>query len=68
MTSYKNLVLCQSADGWSLHPPGSSDEDIATGKAAAFYLKAGPGEPTENDYKEAWEAWKERLATLIYCR
>ncbi len=26
-----NLVLCQSPDGWSLHRPGSEDQDIATG-------------------------------------
>lgn len=46
-----DLVLCKSPDGWSLHAPGSTDEDIATG--AAPYLVSGEGEPTEADYAEA---------------
>lgn len=39
------LVLCRSDQGdggWSLHAPGSSDEDIATGDAP--YLASGPAE------------------------
>ena len=27
------FVLCESADGWSLHAPGSTDEAIASGDA-----------------------------------
>ena len=37
------LVLCRSDagdGGWSLHAPGSTDEDIATGEAPA--LTSGP--------------------------
>lgn len=46
-----DLVLCESADGWSLHAPGSSDEDISSGDAP--YLASGTGEPTEADYERA---------------
>ena len=53
MTNYTatNLVLCESADGFSLHAPGSTDERIACGDAP--YLVSGPGEPTQADYAEA---------------
>ena len=37
------LVLCRSDagdGGWSLHAPGSTDEDIATGEAPS--LTSGP--------------------------
>jgi hypothetical protein len=40
-----DFVLCRSDNGdggWSLHAPGSSDEDIATGEAP--YLVCGPAE------------------------
>lgn len=33
MTTY---VSCESADGWSLHAPGSTDEQIASGDAPAL--------------------------------
>lgn len=49
-----NLVLCESPDGWSLHAPGSADEDIATGDAP--YLVSGEGQPTKADYRAAREA------------
>lgn len=49
-----DLVLCESADGWSLHAPESTDEDIASG--AAPCLLSGEGEPTEADYAEAMRA------------
>ena len=45
------LILCQSADGWSLHAPRSSDEDIAEGDAPP--LLSGPGYPTQADYDAA---------------
>lgn len=48
-----DLVLCRSADGFSVHAPGSMDEDIANGNAP--YLVAGPGEPTDADYERALE-------------
>lgn len=43
-----DVVLCESADGWSLHAPGSTDEAIACGDAPA--LVTGEGEPTDLDY------------------
>jgi hypothetical protein len=46
------LVECDSPDGFSLHAPGSSDEDIADGTAPP--LVSGDGRPTEADYLEAW--------------
>lgn len=46
-----DLVLCESADGWSLHAPGSTDEQIASGDAP--YLLSGPGTPSDADYAEA---------------
>lgn len=30
------FVTCESADGWSLHAPGSTDEQIANGDAPAL--------------------------------
>lgn len=50
-----DLVLCESPDGWSLHAPGSTDEDIASGDAP--YILSGPGEPTRADYEEAWRLY-----------
>lgn len=46
-----DLVLCESPDGWSLHAPGSDDDEIATG--AALYLVCGDGEPSATDYAAA---------------
>lgn len=46
-----DLILCQSADGWSLHAPGSTDEDIASGDAP--YLASGEGQPAQADYDAA---------------
>lgn len=46
-----DLVLCESADGWSLHAPGSTDAQIASGDAP--YLVSGEGVPTDSDYSEA---------------
>lgn len=31
-----DCVLCKSPDGWSLHAPGSTDEQIASGEAAVL--------------------------------
>lgn len=54
------LVLAVSADGWSLHEPGSTDEQIASGDAP--YLVSGVGDPTYADYTEAWRAlWRRFL-------
>jgi hypothetical protein len=51
MTNHPNrakLVLCRSDNGdggWSLHAPGSTDEQIACGDAP--YLASGPAEIDE---------------------
>ncbi len=59
MTNNDDLVLCKSPDGWSLHAPGSSDDDIATGESP--YLASGNGEPTAEDYAHAWEVLRQRM-------
>lgn len=51
-----DLVVCQSADGWSLHTPGSTDEEIAAGEAP--YLLSGDGEPTAADYEKAFRIYQ----------
>jgi hypothetical protein len=55
-TDATTLVLCESADGWSLHAPGSTDDEIGCGDAPA--LASGPwpegdreGVPTDADYE-----------------
>lgn len=53
-----DLVLCESPDGWSLHAPGSTDEQIASGDAR--YLVSGTGEPSEADYAQAWRVLASR--------
>ena len=50
-----DLVLCESPDGWSLHAPGSTDENIASGDAP--YILSGTGSPTETDYAEAFRVF-----------
>jgi len=37
---YEEFVAVESPDGWSLHAPGASDEDIREGRAAP--LVSGP--------------------------
>lgn len=49
--SADDLVLCESVAGWSLHAPGSTDDEIASGDAP--YLISGEGEPTQTDYASA---------------
>lgn len=48
------FVVCQSADGFSLHRPGATDEEIATGDEPP--LVSGPGTPSHADYIEAQAA------------
>lgn len=46
-----NFVLCRSDNGdggWSLHGPGATDEDIATGDAP--YLVSGTAEQDEDGH------------------
>lgn len=50
-TDDADLALCVSPDGWSLHAPGSTDEQIADGSAP--YLASGEGEPSAADYEAA---------------
>lgn len=45
-----NYVICQSADGWSVHAPGSTDEQIAAGDAP--YILSGPGRAPSADEAE----------------
>lgn len=59
-----DLVLCQSADGFSVHEPGSTDEEIANGDAP--YLVSGPGEPTDADYERALKILSERERETWY--
>ena len=49
----KDLVICHSADGWSIHAPGSTDEDIASGNAP--YLLTGAGKVGASDLFAALE-------------
>jgi hypothetical protein len=45
-TMSDDFVPCESADGWSLHAPGSTDAEIASGDAPA--LVSGPWEGDEH--------------------
>lgn len=51
----KDLILCESADGWSLHAPGSTDEEIAHGDAP--YILSGEGRPSPADRNRAFRLW-----------
>lgn len=57
-----DLVLCVSPDGWSLHAPGATDEQIAEGDTYALVLLSGKGEgPTAEDRQRALEIYRERV-------
>lgn len=57
----KHFVSCESPDGWSLHAPGSTDDDIASGAAKA--LVDGPWEGDEHIIPEwAYVEARRRLA------
>lgn len=51
----KKYVVCESADGWSLHAPGSSDEAIARGEAPPL----SAGEWTDDDHEIPDWAYRE---------
>jgi hypothetical protein len=51
----KHLVGCFSPDGFSLHAPESTDDDIASGEAP--YLISAPGYPNNADFAAAWVQW-----------
>jgi hypothetical protein len=67
------LALCRSDagdGGWSLHAPGSTDEQIASGEASAILsgesAKGENGEwlrPNEGDYENA--AWLLALRSMV---
>lgn len=57
-----NLVLCESPDGWSLHAPGSTDEDIASGNAKP--LASGPGQLRQLHYDAALRALEHTPMTV----
>ena len=49
----RKLVLCRSDagdGGWSLHAPGSSDEDIASGKSPPLASGEATWDSTVNDW------------------
>lgn len=46
-----DLELCLSPTGWSLHAPGSTDEQIRDGDRPP--LASGDGRPTAEDYRRA---------------
>lgn len=63
------LVLCRSDrgdGGWSLHAPGSTDDEIATGDAP-YLVSGGDGEPTEADYLAAAEKLAPWACEVIPC-
>jgi len=58
------LVVCESADGYSIHTPGSSDEEIASGDAPP--LVTGPWIDDEHIIPEsAFDAARRALAVRI---
>ena len=58
-----DFVFCESADGWSLHAPGSLDEDIASGDASA--LVSGHTWPRDEDYFAAIEQYAHWASEII---
>lgn len=58
-----DLVLCRSDDGqggWSLHAPGSTDEQIASGDAPYLLTGDNWGGPTIADRDRAFAIWQAR--------
>lgn len=65
------LVLCRSDlgdGGWSLHAPGSTDQDIASGDA--YPIATGTSRrnragnwtrPNARDYSRALDAWRQDI-------
>lgn len=57
MGSHSPLILTRSDagdSGWSLHPPDTTDEQIATGEVLPLLTGDDPAGPTHADYAEAW--------------
>lgn len=62
-TAEEELVECISPEGWSLHAPGSTDEEIATGDAP--YILSGEGRPTAADRRRAAEMFVARSEMFV---
>jgi hypothetical protein len=45
-------VLCSGPDGWSLHAPEATEDEIAAGDAP--YILRGAGKPSTDDYARAY--------------
>lgn len=57
MGSHSPLILTRSDagdGGWSLHPPDTTDEQIATGEVLPLLTGDDAAGPTNADYAEAW--------------
>lgn len=50
------MVQRRRPGGWSLHAPGATDEQIASGVASC--ILAGDGRPTVADFVEAFQLWR----------
>ncbi len=62
-----DFVLCRSDrgdGGWSLHAPGSTDEEIANGDAPPL-VSDDEADPTPDDYREAAEKLAPWAAEVI---
>lgn len=64
---WKNeIVECSSSDGWSLHEPGSTEEEIASGNAP--FLLCGGDETETTAPRLAWERAAQLAFLASYCR
>ena len=57
MSRKSPLILTRSDagdGGWSLHPPDTTDEQIATGEVLPLLTGDDADGPTSEDYAEAW--------------
>lgn len=63
MASHGDLVTCESAEGWSIHAPGATDEAIREGEAAP--LATGDGRPTAADYATVIDDAREACSDAI---
>ena len=59
----EDFIVCQTADGFRIHAPFSTDKAIANGEAP--YLVAGPGEPSDADFLEAARKYVPWAAELV---
>lgn len=67
ITKY-DLVICISSEGYSLHAPGSTDEEIATGAAPYLVSEAWEGDRRKiplNIVERAWAILRMREGRII---